>query len=52
MNLLVHTQLAVTVCFCSAGAFDEDNLAPGGFDIEVEVEQEGGGETLQLAIFY
>lgn len=31
-----------------AGAFDEDDLAPGGFDIEVEVEQEGGGETLQL----
>lgn len=31
-----------------AGAFDEDDLAPGGFDVEVEVEQEGGGETLQL----
>ncbi|CAL8462081.1 g1612 [Coccomyxa elongata] len=26
----------------SQGAFDEDDLAPGGFDIEVEVEQEGG----------
>ncbi len=30
--------------FGFAGAFDEDDMAPGGFDIEVEVEQEGGGE--------